>query len=78
MSDAPVFSDFADRTDTILQVVAGEQPDREGKTMHFAFWIGAVGARHETIGVRGQVFRSNVDEHAAELRARGRVVKVLP
>lgn len=74
MSAEPAFADFADGTDFIL--VPYSATDREGKTSFFAYWIGWVGYAGDEIGIKGQVFHTDIAEHAAQTESRGKRVVV--
>jgi hypothetical protein len=49
--------------------------DDHGRSEFWIYWVGRVGASHERIGVRGQIFKSSIDEYERRARERGREVR---
>lgn len=60
----------------IIYLVIGG-PDDFGRHTFWGLWAGYVGPTREEWGVRGQIFRANLKEHAGRSKADGRTVKVL-
>lgn len=72
ISDLPALADFTTDNEVIVRPTPGQAPDSQGRIQFTAFWLSPA----SVYGVRGQVFRTSLEDFITREQTAGHPVRV--